>query len=182
MKIIVNSKEMKYCDSNTISHFGVPSLVLMERAALSIIQQVPQSCRRVLLACGNGNNGADGIAAGRILWNRGYEVTIFLAGDPEHGTEEYSLQKQIADRLGIVSKPASEFNIREWDVVLDALFGIGLTRNLEGEYKRLAEEMSAGRGADVVAVDIPSGIHAGTGAVMGTAVRADLTVAFGYWT
>ena len=202
MKYTVTGHQMKQIDKDTIERIKIPSVVLMERAALAVAEAAELCAERrgaavsgregnfqtrarkrvrIGAVCGTGNNGADGIAAGRILWNRGYEVTIFLAGDPEHGTEEYSLQKQIADRLGIVSKPASEFNIREWDVVLDALFGIGLTRNLEGEYKRLAEEMSAGRGADVVAVDIPSGIHAGTGAVMGTAVRADLTVAFGYW-
>lgn len=207
MKYTVTGNQMKEIDRDTIERIGIPSLVLMERAALAVAEAAALCAEgsqeerrrgdgilsekngfgadrkrvRIGAVCGTGNNGADGIAAGRILWNRGYEVTLFLAGDPEHGTEEYKIQKQIADRLGIASKPASVFDIRECDVVLDALFGIGLTRNVEGEYKRLAEEMSAGQGADVIAVDIPSGIHAGTGAVMGAAVKASLTVTFGYW-
>ena len=197
---------MKQIDKDTIERIGIPSVVLMERAALAVADQAEVFAEsrqqrkedqtstwqdrgdgkpgrtkiRVGAVCGTGNNGADGIAAGRILWGRGYEVTLFLAGDPEHGTEEYRLQRQIADRLGMILKPASEFDVRECDVVLDALFGIGLTRNVEGEYGKLVEEMSAGQGAHVVAVDIPSGIHAGTGAVMGAAVKASVTVTFGY--
>lgn len=206
MKYTVTGNQMKQIDKDTIERIGIPSVVLMERAALAVADQAEVFAEsrqqrkedqtstwqdrgdgkpgrtkiRVGAVCGTGNNGADGIAAGRILWGRGYEVTLFLAGDPEHGTEEYRLQRQIADRLGMILKPASEFDVRECDVVLDALFGIGLTRNVEGEYGKLVEEMSAGQGAHVVAVDIPSGIHAGTGAVMGAAVKASVTVTFGY--
>lgn len=206
MKYTVTGNQMKQIDKDTIERIGIPSVVLMERAALAAADQVEILAEsrqqrkegqisfrqgredgkpvgtgiRVGAVCGTGNNGADGIAAGRILWGRGYQVTLFLAGDPEHGTEEYRLQRQIADRLGMTAKPASAFDIKECDVVLDALFGIGLTRRVEGEYQKLVEAMSKGQGADVVAVDIPSGIHAGTGAVMGAAVKASVTVTFGY--
>lgn len=135
MKIIVNSEEMKYCDSNTISHFGVPSLVLMERAALSIIQQVPQSCRRVLLACGNGNNGADGLAAARLLFQRGFDVTVVQM--PGHGkrTPENLQQRDILERYGIKIHDSIPEDTA-YDCVIDALFGIGLSRARRG--KRLA--------------------------------------------
>ena len=185
MRYIVTGKQMKAIDKDTIERIGIPSLVLMERAALAVADAVcvlaPDKKEiRIAAVCGTGNNGADGIAAGRILWGRGYEVTIFLSGDPDKGTEEFKLQRQIARRLGILMEPAERFSSWKGQIIVDAVFGIGLGRNVEGKYRELIEEMGKRRAADVVAGDISSGIHADTGAVMGAAVRASVTVTFGY--
>ena len=178
MKIIVNSEEMKYCDSNTISHFGVPSLVLMERAALSIIQQVPQSCRRVLLACGNGNNGADGLAAARLLFQRGFDVTV--AQMPGHGkrTPENLQQRDILERYGIKIHDSIPEDTA-YDCVIDALFGIGLSRAPQGEAAGWIAAMNRLDGFKIAA-DMPSGVSSDTGMAYEPSFQADLTVTFAY--
>lgn len=188
MKYTVTGKQMKGIDQDTIQRIGIPSVVLMERAALAVADAAEgllkkakrQSGVRIVAVCGTGNNGADGIAAGRILRGRGYDVAIFLAGDSEHGTEEYQLQRRIAQEVGISMRPAAELTLCGSEIVLDALFGIGLGRRIEGEYQKLIEKINQRQDVDIVAVDIPSGIHGDTGAVMGVACRAAVTVTFGY--
>ena len=93
MKVLVDSRQMKQCDKNTIEYFGMPSLVLMERAALSVVQEVENyfgqgkgKKRTALVACGFGNNGGDGLAIGRMLWQMGYGVTILMPPGIPQGT------------------------------------------------------------------------------------------------
>ena len=193
MKYSVTGPQMKKIDQDAINRVGIPSLVLMERAALAVADEANAQASkrgraakggkrpaRIAAVCGTGNNGADGIAAGRILWGMGYEVAIFLAGDPDHATGERQLQEQIARRLGILVEEATKASFAAYDVVIDALLGIGLERMVEGEYKRLIVDLAAQREAAIVAVDVPSGIHGETGAVMGAALPAAATVTFGY--
>ncbi len=186
MKYTVTKTQMKQIDKDTIDRIGIPSLVLMERAALAAadeVQRLHSSPARVLSVCGTGNNGADGIAAARILKARGYDVTVLLAGNLDHASPEHQIQQQIARNLDIPMTEYRDFVPGSCDVIVDAVFGIGLGRDLEGEYRELLEMLSEKRrleAAKVVAVDIPSGIHADTGAVMGTAITADTTVTFGY--
>lgn len=90
----VSCSLMKKLDQNTITHMGIPSLVLMERAALKTAEEIEaeicsrRSSEKILCVCGSGNNGGDGIAAARILFLHGYQAEIFLAGNPDHMTEE----------------------------------------------------------------------------------------------
>ncbi len=212
MRYVVTGKQMKLVDQDTINRIGIPSLVLMERAALAIADEVCESCEAgscVLLACGTGNNGADGIAAGRILRGRGYRVTVLLAGNPERATVEHVQQQKIAEALGVTmvwhtagmqnrDGESVPWQKTGYDVIVDALFGIGLTRDLEGDYRDLIvtlTDMAWGRmdGGErqetlrkkerrprVIAADMPSGISSETGAVMGIALLADVTVTFGF--
>lgn len=205
MKYIVTGNQMKQIDQDTIVRIGIPSMVLMERASLAVAEAAEELAaygkafsgrtdalkdkvlsrqeraeKRILCVCGTGNNGADGIAAGRILQGRGYDVTVLLAGNQEHATPENRQQQQIAAQLNVPVVSASDFIPGDYDVIVDAVFGIGLGRNVEGSYKELLERLSELKQAAVVAVDIPSGIHSDTGAVMGTALAADVTVTFGY--
>ncbi len=203
MKILLDSRQMKQCDKNTIEHFGVPSLVLMERAALSAAEEIDQYfCRgrqhnpfgrgeenagdfrqnngrkrTVLAVCGYGNNGGDGLALCRMLWQRGYEVTAVMPPETGRISEETRVQREILTNYGIeisYDMPKGEF-----DVVIDALFGIGLTRDLEGIYREYLMQMNEKSGLKV-AVDIPSGVHGDTGQVMGVGFRADVTVTFAF--
>lgn len=186
MKYIVTGAQMKQIDQDTIQRIGIPSLVLMERASLAVAEAAEElasgTCAgtRVLCVCGTGNNGADGIAAGRILHGRGYDVTVLLAGNQEHATPENRQQQQIAACLNVPVVSYSDFIPGDYDIVVDAIFGIGLGRNVEGSYKELIERLAGMKNTKVIAVDIPSGIHSDTGAVMGTALPADVTVTFGY--
>ncbi len=183
MRHLLTAQEMKKSDKRTIEHFWVPSVVLMERAALSVVDEIEKAqflTEKVLVVCGNGNNGGDGFAIGRLFMEKGVAVTLFFAGNPEKMTGETALQKQIAESYGI--NIVTEFPREDFSLVIDALFGIGLTRDVEGAYEKVIAQMNRLKqtGCKIVAVDIPSGIHTDTGKVMNVAVKADLTVSFAY--
>lgn len=180
MKILVDSRQMKLCDSNTIHHFKVPSLVLMERAALGVAEEIAkkiQTGSSILVVCGTGNNGGDGLAVGRMLVQHGYKVTFVIPGNLAKVTEETARQLEICKAYGM--EVQKEIPKAEFDAVVDALFGIGLSRELKDVYFDIIAQMNRIR-AFKVAVDIPSGIHADTGAVMGIAFKADITITFAF--
>lgn len=191
MEYLVNAVQMKQYDADTIGRIGIPGLVLMERAAAATAEEIRErfpiasgpadtEAGRVLVLAGCGNNGGDGFAAGRILQEYGYPVSYVLVGSRDKCSGETEAQIRILECLGVVVESRlpkkEEMN---YEIIIDALFGIGLSREVTGIYKA-AVDLINGSGAYVVSADIPSGIHADTGAVMGTAVRADLTVTYGY--
>lgn len=181
MKYILSSAQMKQCDVNTMEKYGMVSAVLMERAAMSVVEEIvsgkPGRDTEILIACGTGNNGGDGIAMARLLYLKGYHVTILFPGKEEKCSVEAKRQLDIARRYGINIE--NQLPEREYDVVADALFGIGLDREIGGIYAPLIEQLNALQ-AWKVAVDIASGISADNGTVMGSAFKADLTVTFGF--
>ena len=182
MKAVVTGMEMKNLDQHTIREHGIPSLVLMERASLAVAKEIQRrfpSGSRVLSVCGSGNNGGDGIAAARILALWGFKVQIFLAGSIDRMTEETKAQYTAACSYGIPVLGGGELPSGDFDVVIDALFGVGLAREITGHYKDLIGQINE-RPSFKVSVDIPSGVHSDHGQVMGTAVRADLTVTFAF--
>lgn len=181
MKYLVSGSEMRAWDKNTIEQFQVPSMVLMERAALKVVETMEEhkfDMHRVLVLCGSGNNGGDGLAIARLFFLQGRQVDIFFLGNREKATEETSRQMEIVERYGM--KIGTTLPEKTYTVIVDALFGIGLSRKVEGRYGDILDKMNHMRkkGAKVVAVDMPSGIHSDTGEVMGTALGADLTVTF----
>ncbi|MCI9137704.1 MAG: NAD(P)H-hydrate dehydratase [Lachnospiraceae bacterium] len=185
MEVLVDSRQMKLCDKNTIECFKVPSLVLMERAALCMTEEIDRHLsllkqydeRTALIVCGCGNNGGDGLAVGRMLWQKGYDVTIVMPPGERNVSEETQAQIDILNCYGI--EIVNDIPDSSCDVVVDALFGIGLTRELEGVYLDYVIQMNQKKGLKV-AMDIPSGIHADTGEVMGAAFSADVTVTFAF--
>lgn len=178
---------MKDCDTATIEYFGVPSVVLMEKAALQIASEIRRRFSKdhtILIVCGSGNNGGDGLAAGRILYLEGYPVTFYFAGKEEKCTAETKRQMQTVKKYGFpflekLPENGQQYERKTYDVIVDALFGNGLVRNIEGVYAEWIQTMNDLPGYKI-AVDLPSGISADTGAVMGCAFRADLTVAIAY--
>lgn len=180
MEFLLNARQMKHCDRETIDKIGIPSMVLMERAALSVVEELYRAecdLSSVLVVCGSGNNGGDGFAAARLLDEQGVRVTAAFVGNEESMTEETSQQKKICENCGI--KISSNFTQHEYTTIVDAVFGIGLSREVSGRYAELIDWINH-QDAFVAAVDLPSGICADTGRVMGKAVRADLTVTFAY--
>lgn len=178
MRYLPDGAWMQKADAHTIREIGIPSVVLMEHAAWSTVEAMEREgmdCSWVLVACGSGNNGGDGFAVARLLAGRGSEVTVVFAGREASLTDECRLQKQICGNLGI--PVCTELPKGQYTAVVDALFGVGLSREVGGAYRRLIEELNALPCAKA-AVDIPSGICAASGAVLGCAFRADLTVAF----
>lgn len=171
---------MKEIDRQTIKEVGIPSLVLMERAALSVVIAIEEQYgkgQRVLCVCGTGNNGADGIAVARILQERGIDSAIYIPKESEHCTEEWKVQLAIAVSLEIPIFRKSP-NWEEYTILVDAIFGIGLSREITGVYRNIIEQMNH-LNIRTVAVDIPSGVCGSTGRVLGCAVQAELTVTFG---
>lgn len=138
---------------------------------------------RILAVCGTGNNGGDGVAAVRLLKESGYDVSVLVLGQKERCTSEMQQQLNIAECLDVPvfwdsSSPITETRLQEYSIIVDAIFGIGLAREVTGRYAQCIRLLNAS-GRDIVAVDIPSGIHAGNGEVLGEAVRATMTVTFG---
>lgn len=185
MRYILDAAQMKEIDAYSINNIGIPSVVLMERAALSVTKKLIKQYdrmhtdKRILCVCGSGNNGADGLAVARQLYLKGYKVDVAL-NEGGHPTEEYRIQLNIIRNLGIQYIDGPDFSA--YGVIVDALFGNGLSRKLEGKALQMVETVNSAHaaGAYVAAVDIPSGISASSGAVMGNAVMADMTITFGY--
>lgn len=178
MRYLPDGTRMRQADAHTIQEIGIPSVVLMEHAALRTVEAMEQEkidCSRVLVVCGSGNNGGDGFAAARLLAGKGSAVTVVFAGREASLTPECRIQMQIVENLGI--PVVSELPEGRYTAVVVALLGVGLSRDVSGAYAELLKKLNELPGAKV-AVDIPSGICSATGRVLGCAFRADLTVAF----
>lgn len=177
MEYVFDAMQMKQIDDYSINVIGIPSMVLMERAALAVADAfVDMKKGKVLVVSGSGNNGADGLATARILYQRGFDVDILLVSDKE-GTEEYATQKTITEHMGMSF--VTKVTDATYDYIVDAVFGIGLSREITGYYKKIIDSINCIHSYKI-AVDIPSGINASTGEVMGTAIKANKTVTFGY--
>jgi ADP-dependent NAD(P)H-hydrate dehydratase / NAD(P)H-hydrate epimerase len=173
---LLSNAEMAEADRLTIAG-GIAGLMLMENAGSAIAQAVaarqsPGS--RVVVLAGPGNNGGDGFVAARLLAERGYAVKALLAGALDKLTGDAAAAAKAWDR-GI--EPAKPDGLAGADVVIDALFGAGLDRPVGGLAQAMIEAVNA-QAAPVIAVDLPSGINGTTGAVMGSAIKAQQTVTF----
>ena len=179
MQLWVNAAQMKAADQYTIQKLEVPSLELMEHAAQACVQVLEDEkvdLSHVCVVCGSGNNGGDGFAIARILQNNRYSVETFCVGNPEHYTEETQEQMHRLQECGgkiTYGMPQED----SYSVVIDAVFGVGLSRKVEGRYRQVIEQMNQMRGTKF-AVDIPSGLSATTGCILGCAFKADYTVTF----
>ena len=185
---ILTAEEMRSADQAAIEQWGIPGLVLMENAAIGVVEAI---CRdygevsRILVFCGPGNNGGDGLAIGRHLELRGFSPRLLLVGWSRNRSADAQRQLDICERQGLpIAKVESVDELRELapeglaaDLFVDALFGTGLARPLEGVFAE-AVRWLAGDMAPVLAVDLPSGLDASTGEVIGPSAAADLTVTF----
>ncbi len=181
MKYFVTAEEMKQCDKYTIETIGIPSLVLMERAALAVLSEWKNRKINIsapLIVCGVGNNGGDGAALARLLFCMGSDVTLVIVGNLEKATKEFLTNLKIAENLGI--KWYSDIPHKEYTIVADAIFGVGLSRAVEGEFLAKIKQMNQ-ISAPHCAIDLPSGVHADTGQIMGGAFLADFTVTFAFY-
>jgi len=183
---------MQEMDRLTIQELGVPGAVLMENAARGATRVFlehfdPPLGARVLLVCGRGNNGGDGYVMARYLSGAGMEVTVMVLSELGRIGGDALLNLEIIRRMGleVLEVPGPE----QWaayrdrrgscDFIVDAILGTGLSSEVRGFYAGVIQEIN-GLKRPVMAVDLPSGLNADTGRVMGVAVRADLTVTFGF--
>jgi len=198
-------QEMRDMDRSAIEHLGIPAEILMENAGLACCQVLQREIgirgRRFAVVCGGGNNGGDGLVIARKIHSAGGRVRVFLLGSPDRMKGAAGANLSIARSLGLPIERVGpngspeqgspeqdshvhisfERELAACDVVVDAVFGTGLAREVEGRYAEVIALINrAGRsGAAVLSVDIPSGVNGDTGRIMGTAVSADMTVTFG---
>ncbi|MGH6864831.1 MAG: NAD(P)H-hydrate dehydratase [Methyloceanibacter sp.] len=173
---LLTSEEMSRADALAIQG-GTPGAALMENAGRAVAKEVFRrfpDATTVAVLCGPGNNGGDGFVVARHLAERGYRVRLGFKGDPARLPPDASAMAKLftGER-----EPLGDELLEGADVVVDALFGTGLTRPIEGEIAALIESVNTS-GLPVVAVDVPSGINGTTGAAKGAAIRATATVTF----
>ena len=184
MQFLVTGKEMKEYDNNTIVYGGISGLELMENAAKALCEEITKLVhyKSVFILCGVGNNGGDGLALARMLSIKGCEVTVAIKGNIEKGTESFLHQKGLLEDCLVKWVDAEALCSKlpdEYDVIVDALFGVGLSREISGTYAEAIQYLNECK-AYKVAVDIPSGICADSGKVLGCAFKADITVTFAF--
>ncbi len=176
---LLTPAEMGEADRLTIAG-GVPGIALMERAGAAVADEAARMARsagRIAALCGPGGNGGDGFVAARLLTARGYRVSLGLLGERAALRGDAALA---AARWEGPVAPAEALDLSAADLVVDALFGAGLSRDLDGAALRCVEAVNAfaRRGKPVLSVDIPSGVDGETGAVRGAAVEASASVTF----
>ena len=178
MKYLFSGYEMKNWEKQAMEDYKTPSLLLMERAAMAVVDELltgTYNLHRVLIACGTGNNGGDGLAIARMLKTKGYFVDVCIAGALDRLTTDAKQQLEMYQAISgnFVTDPVYS----EYTVIVDALFGIGCNREITGIAAEVIEGINES-GIPVVSVDVPSGISADTGKVCGSAVNAVTTVTF----
>jgi hydroxyethylthiazole kinase-like uncharacterized protein yjeF len=184
MQRLVTAKEMQEMDGKTIQRIGVQSLLLMENAGLGVVQIVEERLgelkgNRVVIFCGKGNNGGDGMVAARHLFNKGIAVQVILIAQKEKvrgdaRTNMIILQNMGIDPVEVKTRRALE-KYNNVDLVVDALLGTGLTGEVIGFIADVIRWINR-TGIPVVSVDLPSGLHSDTGTYQGECIRADYTV------
>lgn len=192
MQNLVTAQEMKAADNRTSEQFGMESLVLMERAALSakaVLAEYLQTKTKFLFFCGVGNNGGDGLALARMLFLEKKLVQVIMVGDLTRCTPSCKRQLQIVKAYGVPvctgeNLPGDEEikeNINSAEVIVDALLGVGVNRLIGEPMNRIIQAINRRPEKTwCVSLDLPTGIHTDTGEVLGMAVRADLTITFAF--
>ncbi len=179
---VLDAAHMRRADEGTIEELGIGQAVLMERAALAVVDAVlKHEPANVLCVCGGGNNGGDALTVARMLTMQGIKADVYLCAEPKKQKDSVKKQYEIFCKIG--GRTVTAMNFSEYDMIVDGIFGVGLDREVTGSYAEVMEaiNVAAQGGSKVIAVDIPSGIHTDTGAVMGVAVKADETVTFAYY-
>ena len=188
---LVSATQMRELDRLTIEKYGTPGHVLMERAGSGATQALldffEKRPKRVVVVAGRGNNGGDGFVMARLLKQQGIACEVVLAakkrevaGDARRNLQAFlRLRGRVEEVTALEQVPAAEKRLERCDVIVDALLGTGLNTAVRGIQAALIAGMNA-RDVPIVAVDVPSGLHADSGQPVGSAVEAALTVTFGY--
>jgi ADP-dependent NAD(P)H-hydrate dehydratase / NAD(P)H-hydrate epimerase len=176
---LYSAAQVRELDRHAIEKYGIAGAELMARAGARVFETLctrfPRA-RRVIVVCGAGNNGGDGFVVAEVAKRSRLEPTVLTLGS-KAAAGDAAFVRMRCEMAGVAIQPFAAAPLHDADVVVDALLGTGLQRDVEGEWRAAIDAINAS-GRPVVAVDIPSGLNADTGAVMGAAVRADITVSF----
>ncbi len=178
--LLYTAAQVRLLDKTAIDDFGIPGYTLMCRAAQAAFVEAQirwPRIQNVLVFCGLGNNAGDGYVFARFALQGGLQVRVIQLGDPDSLKGDALRAKQDMEAVGISCEPFFEQDISQAELIVDALLGTGLTRNVVGPWLSAINVINAAK-VPTLAIDIPSGLHADTGQVMDVAVVAHVTVAF----
>lgn len=189
----VTSEQMRQIDRVAIEQYGIPGIILMENAALAVVEKAAAYLRQhnghcAAVICGKGNNGGDGMAVARHLHQRGFDVRTYILSDPSQFTGDAALNYNILYNINAPITVLSYQDAQEaWerfyadlqraDMIIDALFGTGIKGEIQGLAADVVKAINES-GKYILAVDMPSGVNGDSGAICGCAVKADETVTF----
>jgi NAD(P)H-hydrate epimerase len=177
---------MRKIDNYCINEINIPGIVLMENAALKVVKNLElDKYNSFCVICTSGNNGGDGFAIARHLLILNKKVEVFLVGNKENMSKDCKINYDILKKIGTNINKVSNFDdinelrdsIARTDVIIDAIFGTGLSRNVEGIYDSVISIINE-NSKHVVSIDIPSGLDGNTGEVLGNCINADKTISF----
>ncbi len=183
---IISSENFRKMDSYSVQNLGIPSIVLMENAALKVVSNIELKLNnRFVVVCGKGNNGGDGLAVARHLHCLNKEVEIFIIERGNRSTEDFEINYNILKNINLNINYIRDYEDLDYlresviksDMVLDAIFGIGLSREIEGIYKDTISIINE-NSKNTLSIDVPSGLNASTGEIEGVCIEADTTVSF----
>ena len=184
---LASASQMQEIDARAITECKIPSMLLMEHAALSIFKQITSTFeyegQKILIVCGPGNNGGDGFALARQLaiWTKHTVVILFLA-ETNKLSDDGNLYYEMCQNIGVTCVQTSDLEqieclTKSSDIIVDAIFGTGLKRKITGIFRECILYINNSN-KYIISADIPSGIEAGSGKVLGVAVKANITVTF----
>jgi len=178
-KLLYRAEQVRELDRVAIELCNIPGSLLMERAGEAVVRKVIEhwgDCQEVIILCGAGNNGGDGYVIARLMKKMGYRVRLFQLGDAASLQGDARLMAEAFYEAGGQDESFQRFDVKN-AVIIDAIFGTGLARPVEGAWAEAIHTINQ-LDAPIVAVDIPSGLHADSGSVLGVAIEADITVSF----
>ena len=179
---IMSKKNCSNIDKQTIDEYNMPGIILMENAAEQIFRNIRTLGNRYIIFCGNGNNGADGLAIGRKLIFDNKDVLFILLKPRKNPTEEFQVNFNILKSLKVNMMIIDDIDkldeiqhlIEDFPIVIDSIFGIGLDRKLNDFYFKIIDIINNSN-KKIIAVDVPSGLDADSGRPLGSAVKAHIT-------
>ena len=179
--LLGGNETTKKIDSFAINELKIPSIVLMENAAISFVKHIDGNENNFLIICGKGNNGGDGYAIARQLFSKGKNVKIFCISN-EDMSNDCMINYKICKNMGIkIFYEIEELDklLLDCNVVIEGIFGTGLNSEIKGIYREIIEKINtASNNKAIYSIDIPSGINGDTGEIMGISVKADITISF----
>lgn len=184
--LTISCSQMKAMDSYAINNIGIPSIVLMENAALKVLKNIDLKNKDYFtIVCGVGNNGGDGLALARHLALINKKIDLFIIGNLDKGTKDFNINLNILKNMDTnfthIKNDGGLEKLKEaaknGDLTIDSIFGIGLTRKVQDLFYKTIEIINY-YSKEILSIDIPSGLDGDTGVPLGISVKANKTITF----